>query len=337
MTQLWSKSAASLAIMAAFGFLSGRAMGAPPPPADNGHPAAKEATPGNDKDTQRNVKDADRDRDAGDGDRSRGAAEKRDADRDTRDAVRDTQEKARDTARDAKDTAHDTKDAARDERDRRSDDRRDTSDDRDRDRDRDQHGTARDGDRGHRSGRDLGLSFGRMTDRGLTIGRLAADSVIAKAGLRDSDVIVSVNGHRLRDEQDFDRYVFSGPRRDRVKIIVLRDDREEVVYLEPTMLYTEEATDRERPYFGIDFDNRYPDRIVILRVYPDSPAFAAGLRAGDELSTWNGERIRSVDDFMRTIRGTQPGAVKFEYLRDSKRVGGEARFNRREAKRDARK
>ena len=61
------------------------------------------------------------------------------------------------------------------------------------------------------------------------------------------------------------------------------------------------------------------------------------LRAGDVITTWNGVRVQSAEEFVKTIRGTQPGTVNFEYTRDSKKVGAEARFNRREARRDSRR
>jgi S1-C subfamily serine protease len=175
----------------------------------------------------------------------------------------------------------------------------------------------------------MGLNLGRMSERGVAVGNLASSSVMYRAGLREGDYIVSINGHRLAGPGDFDRWVFAGGRHERVKCIVWRDGREEVIYLEPTILYVEETAGEERPHFGIVFDDRYPDRIVIRSVYPDSPAFTAGLQEGDEITTWSGQRVGSPGDFTRIIQRVEPGTVNFEYLRDSKRERGEARFSRR--------
>ncbi len=91
-------------------------------------------------------------------------------------------------------------------------------------------------------------------------------------------------------------------------MIVLRDGREDVVYLEPTVFYADESYDDDYTYFGVVLDDRYPDRLIVLRVYPDSPAFIAGLREGDEITTFHGQRLKtcaiSAGFFMESNRAT---------------------------------
>jgi len=334
--------------MATSALASGRALAAPPstPPGasneakgDSNHNAKDAGDQDAQRDTNQKDKDrspdANRDKSRGDGDRDASDRNQdRDAssDRDTRDREGDRSRTDERPSRGA-DRDRDNRDANRDRDTRDADRNRDRSDSRDRESNR----GSRDSRQSHRSARDLGLSLDRFTNRGLPVGRLASDSAFMKAGLRQGDVILSVNGNRLRSADDFDRYLYAGPRDQRVVIVVLRDNREEEIYLEPTVLYVDEQADDYRPSFGIDYDHKSTDRIVILRVHPDSPAFAAGLRTGDVITTWNGQPIASTDDFVKTIRGTQPGNYKFEYMRDSKTVGAEARFNRREARRDSRR
>ena len=335
MRLFWS-TASGLALMAVMGFTSSHGMAAPP----STPPNAEQSGDKSNRD-EKNVREKDAQRDANKGgsqqedkDKPRDAdREKKDGDRDSRDA--DRNRNAGDAGKN-RDTPKSERDGKRTEgRDQRDGDRDRTT--RDAERDRNTHDKDRNSSHGRRSSKDLGFSFDRITDRGLPIGKLSSDSVVSKAGFRQGDVILSVNGRRLGSADDFERYVYAGPRRDRVKIIVWRDNQEEVIFLEPTVLYVEDEAVEDRPYFGIDYDHQYNDRIVIIRVHPDSPAYAAGLRKGDVISTWNGERITSADDFVKTIRETQPGTVKFEYTRDSKKVGAEARFGRREARRDSRR
>lgn len=290
------------------------------------------------KDAGRDVRDSAKDtaRDAKEGardvrDSARDAV--RDTTRDAKDTVRDSRDPAardnpRDTARDARDTARDAKEGARDTARDARDNVRDA---------RDTARTERREDR--RSARDLGLTFGKLNDRGLILSGVSRDSVAFKAGLRDSDVILSINGHRLERADDFDRWVYSGDRRERVKIIVWRDGREEVVYFEPTVIWVEGSdvsyADDYR-YFGVSLDDRYNDRIVVRKVFPDSPAYAAGLREGDVITTWHNERIATPADFGRVIRRVEPGTVSFGYTRDAKTVNADAKFAARAAREENR-
>jgi membrane-associated protease RseP (regulator of RpoE activity) len=188
--------------------------------------------------------------------------------------------------------------------------------------------------RERRTDRDLGISFGRMTDRGLTVSNVTRDSALVRAGLRANDVIVSVNGHRLERADDFDRLIFAADTAERIKVVVFRDGREEVVYLEPTILYVDDSYVDDFAYFGVVFDDRYPDRLIVLRVYPDSPAFIAGIRVGDEITTFHGQRVTGRAELARALRGIEPGSVNLEFSHNGQVVRSQAKFNERVASRD---
>src|SRR5688572_22940030 len=47
--------------------------------------------------------------------------------------------------------------------------------------------------------------------------------------------------------------------------------------------------------------------VEITRVADDSPAAKAGLKAGDVVLEYNGQRVEGVDQFMRLVRETPPG------------------------------
>ena len=188
--------------------------------------------------------------------------------------------------------------------------------------------------RERRTDRDLGITFGRVTDRGLAVNNLTANSALVKAGLRAGDIIVSVNGHRLQRDEDFDRFVFEVGDVDRITVVVFRDGREEIVYLEPTIFYADDSDADDFAYFGVVLDDRYPDRLIVLRVYPDSPAFIAGLREGDEITTFHGQRLKTRADLGRLLHGMELGNVDFEFSHNRQVVRAQAKFNERVASRE---
>jgi serine protease Do len=64
-----------------------------------------------------------------------------------------------------------------------------------------------------------------------------------------------------------------------------------------------------------------PGGVVLEEVTPDGPAAQAGLREADIVVEFDGERVRSAQQFTRLVRETPPGrAVRAIVLRDGKRT-----------------
>ena len=266
----------------------------------------------------------------------------KDTAKDARDTARDTQRDARDTQRDPRDTARDpgSRDKVRDPRDPRdpgrdqSRDARDPEnlrnpnrDDRDRRDDRDTRRDDRD-DRGIGASAsfsaqgtraaDIGIWFERDTSKGLVISDVASKGAIAKLGFRAGDRIVSVAGHKVTREDDFITYLFDEEyRNERIKVIVIRDGREEVIFVEPAIFVEELSYVENDPLenFGIIVDDRYDDRIVVWRVVPRSPAYYAGIRAGDVILTFNNQRLANIAAFVQRLTGADPGEVEVQVNR----------------------
>ena len=60
---------------------------------------------------------------------------------------------------------------------------------------------------------------------------------------------------------------------------------------------TEDATDNKDAKPGVSIDT----------VEPDGPADKAGIKAGDAVTEFDGERVRSVRQFLRLVQETTPG------------------------------
>jgi S1-C subfamily serine protease len=62
-------------------------------------------------------------------------------------------------------------------------------------------------------------------------------------------------------------------------------------------------------------DDRYDDRIVVWKVMPRSPAFYAGFRPGDVVTTFRGQPVAQRQAFVESFTSLEPGMVDFEVRR----------------------
>jgi hypothetical protein len=163
-------------------------------------------------------------------------------------------------------------------------------------------------------GPDLGLWFNRSTRDGLVITDVATRGPIARFGFRESDRIVSVNGQRIVGEADFINDLFAA-NVDRVPVIVLRDGREETIFVEPGLLTENYVQVDPLEQFGVVLDDRYNDRIVVWRVIPRSPAYYAGVREGDVISTLSGRPYSTRTEFETGVRDLRSGEANLQVRR----------------------
>lgn len=236
---------------------------------------------------------------------SRDDSSSKSRDRDERGSARSD----RDDRSDSRDRSNRDYDRNNDRNDNRNADSRSRSD-RDRDSSRDQSSR-----RDNMRGPDIGIWFSR-SGNGLVIADVSSRGPIAKLGFREGDRIVSVNGQRVTREDEFIRYVLRSESR-RVTVIVLRDNREETIYVEPAVLIDDhdyvEVDPLER--FGIIVDDRYDDRIVVWRVIPRSPAYYAGFRPGDVIVKFGDRPYRTRTEFERGSRDWKAGDVEVQVRR----------------------
>ena len=165
---------------------------------------------------------------------------------------------------------------------------------------------------------DLGLWFDRQTRHGLVISDVATSGAIAQFGFREGDQIVSINGLPVRIERDFVTTLLADETlHERVPVVVLRGGRRRIVYIRPDVFiaHLQAAPVDPLERFGVELDDRYATRIVVWRVLPRSPAYYAGIRSGDIISTFDGQRIFDAGEFVRLIDRAAPTRVELEVNR----------------------
>ncbi len=151
-----------------------------------------------------------------------------------------------------------------------------------------------------------GLSL--RDNSGALVSRVGADSAAEKAGIEIYDVIVSVNGVRLRSSGSLKSTIGLLPPGESVTVGIIRDGREQTV---TAVLGEVEATERvtARPppttepeldasFAGADLADNTSGTpgLLVARVAPNSPASLRGLQPGDVITKVNKLPVRTVDE-----------------------------------------
>jgi serine protease Do/serine protease DegQ len=154
---------------------------------------------------------------------------------------------------------------------------------------------------------DIAATLDLPGNSGALVWEVNANSAAERAGIRIEDVIVSINGTRLRDSGSLRNAIGLLPPGQEVTVGLLRDGREQTVTavlgeLAPTAVTT--ATPREQQrgsgldvvFEGADIvENSGPNGgLLVARVDPNSPAADRGLQAGDIITKVNRVRIRTL-------------------------------------------
>jgi S1-C subfamily serine protease len=223
-------------------------------------------------------------------------------------------------------------------------------------------------------GAQIGVTVDEVAE-GVRIADVDPDSPASKAGLRPGDVVVEVDGERVRSARQFSRLIQESAEGRTVPLGVVRDGQRQTINvtpesrrygfgfdagriereverglrdLEPRLRELEPRLREfrsERPFnFDFDFDalpfitsprgrlgvqlneltpelatyfGAKEGGVLVSRVTRDSPAEKAGLKAGDVITSIDGDRIRHTDDLVDELRDKE-GEVTLGIVRDKK-------------------
>jgi S1-C subfamily serine protease len=206
-------------------------------------------------------------------------------------------------------------------------------------------------------GAEVGVRIADRTEGGVVVEEVEPDSPAEKAGIKRSDVITEFDGERVRSARQFERLVRETPPGRSVKATVTRDGQRRDVQITPgegrggAMVFDADRM-RERldglagrlPEFNFDFDFDVPgsmsgrrlgvtveplspqlaeyfgakDGVLVSGVTDGSAAARAGLKAGDVITSINGNRVTTREDLTRGLRETTTDAVTIGIVRDKK-------------------
>ena len=203
-------------------------------------------------------------------------------------------------------------------------------------------------------------------ERGVVLGKIVPDSPAAKAGLKENDVVMEINGQRVEGAAQFRRMIHEIPAGRSIQLSVWRDGRTQTIsatlgksqerrramkMVAPTpgtfafrMPEIPEIPSMEwngnmlfgggQPRLGIDAEDLSgqlgtffgaPDGegILVRDVNSGSPAEKAGVKAGDVITSLNGERIRTVGELREKLsakHADKDRTVKLGVLRNKSEI-----------------
>lgn len=188
----------------------------------------------------------------------------------------------------------------------------------------------------------MGVSLARLDQvegaaDGLYISRVHEETGAARAGLKEHDRIVSINGKPVSEHADVQRVVLSRKPGDVVEVVVSRAGERktfDVTLGEPPRrteaphkgpMYVRELRDGGRPMMGVHAITLTPQLAgfyevgggaLVTDVVEDGPAWRAGIRAGDVVFRWNGEDVSGMEEIFSHLGRAKAGdTAEIEVIR----------------------
>ena len=158
---------------------------------------------------------------------------------------------------------------------------------------------------------ELAEAFGLTRKNGALINKVLKDSPADKAGLLPGDIVISIDGKKIRNANDVRNRIGLLPVGEKINFKLLRDGKEfDLVVL------VDEVTEREikprvsndllkgvtvsdikkgSPYFG------KVGGVLVLEIQRGSHAWISGLRANDVITSVNKNPIKNLDEFLSAV------------------------------------
>jgi S1-C subfamily serine protease len=167
-------------------------------------------------------------------------------------------------------------------------------------------------------------------DSGVVIEDVLPDSAAEKAGLKDGDVIVSIDGNKVESERDIRRTLRDLENPKPLAIGILRDGKPLNISVTPEKREMSMFAHLGGNYIGVDlqeldadlakyFQTEPGSGVLVARVEPNSPADKGGLKSGDVITQLNGKQVTTDEDLRAILNDAKEGEnVSLTVLRHGK-------------------
>ena len=156
--------------------------------------------------------------------------------------------------------------------------------------------------------RDMLRFFHLDRVRGVVVVRVMKGSPGAKAGLKQGDVILSLENNEISDKSDYSERISTYPVGNTMRLKILRDGAERSASLKVSFLPVEQVAEYTRIWLGLNvsaieksLSRRYrlttDQGVVVTGVTPSSAGGKIGIQPGDVIRQVNQARIKNEQDF----------------------------------------
>ncbi len=181
---------------------------------------------------------------------------------------------------------------------------------------------------------ELAKAFGLEKERGALIAKVEKGTPAEKAGLKEEDIVVEINGEPIKDDTELRLRIAEYPPESKVKLKVFRKGEYRTITVKlgerPDDRPQAEVSGKETKKLGITVANLTSERaqyygfedekgVVVTDVERNSEAYRKGIREGDLITKINRDKIDTVRDYNRVMDDAKSGDILV--IRLVKKVG----------------
>ena len=163
---------------------------------------------------------------------------------------------------------------------------------------------------------DLAKKLKLESREGVLITEVISGSPAENAGFKNGDVVVEVNGVKVKGPPQFQRLIFNTEPGTELNMKVIRDGKEIELKVKigeragegksPGLfawrgISLQEMTDELAKRFGYEGE----EGVLVANVKPGSPGYEAGIQPGDLITDVEREPVRSIDQFKERVKGLE--------------------------------
>jgi serine protease Do len=166
-------------------------------------------------------------------------------------------------------------------------------------------------------------AMGLKDKAGALVSSVVEDSPAEKAGIRQGDVIIGLNGVKIKDSNHLKNTVAVVDPGQEIAIKVMRNKKVKTFKIKLGEFPEDEkvvqkTTKKQKELLGLavqslnkelarQFGYQGKNGVVVTEVVPGSPAAGAGIRPGDIIRELNRKAVKTVADYNNAVKGVRKG------------------------------